>query len=973
MSRIYQGGSAESRYRQTDVGQAYRPQKAASSEKAAREWKQQVIADGDTQLRDLQRKSQAENLESRLTMQVETAGLKTQQLAEQIELQMDQQYEKDVLRKEQTHESLVMKLDAAELQAKNQVQNANMSAMKGAVSSILSFAGSAMQFAQVQGEINAREEAKQQVIDSGAWAFGSDYDVSTPAGASVVDQQNSQSLVEVAEETAVAQSGLNPVDQEAVRASIGVGQSDARVQRQISLGEASFTIGSRLTQAFNDPNRTITIRDTETGQLKSIRPMDAKSYELPQVAMALGQQLTREMGVQNADRYTAVKQYVPQLQNAINNLVAREQSGRLAGEQSSRQSAGFTRAGQVLETGDIGAAWSAYYEAAATSGIYKGDQVKITKAAVEAMVQDATPAQLEQLKNGGYRVFEGGPTFGNDKRFAGLIDEAIRNKNRGLITDFNQNEKFQSIELSNATNSFQEALMNADSPEATQAAHQAYEAKLESLAAAGNGKARLELAEQLSNSNNYNPDNANQLRARIEAGETFPEEFLVSELASGRINSNEYTELKRSGLATPEQKAKVYGGKEARNASNARGKSMVSQTLINNNLFLKNAATDIRNGIVSNISQDINKRRDAAVNSFIQSAGGPDKVNSADVQKFADNWLQTNVPTLLDGVTVDKDTGAVSGYEYMGQTIVTGRLSDNSIPVTKFTSAYIKNPDGSRYSATNYSDLPVQKLEAVAKSGTDINYAGDSILTREEKLAGAKAYVAGQAFPPSVVSKATALGVTPAYLVREQARGIGKELGAMPTQQIPQIKPGMEQVSYVPRSRLEMRALDVIGKYESDNVGSYNAVNQYGGRGGRSTGANLGMYSGDIRKMNQHGGRPLTDFTLGEIMALQAENGMSNSQWRDAGRLHAVGRYQFIGPTFKGVVSRMGLDKNLKFTPEVQDAMALDLLRTGGISQWVGPNDYATPQERATVKEMQRILRNPNATDAQLRRASLTL
>ena len=51
-----------------------------------------------------------------------------------------------------------------------------------------------------------------------------------------------------------------------------------------------------VTQAFNDQTG-YSIRDTATGQIKTIRPMDAKSYELPQVAMALGQQLTREMGV----------------------------------------------------------------------------------------------------------------------------------------------------------------------------------------------------------------------------------------------------------------------------------------------------------------------------------------------------------------------------------------------------------------------------------------------------------------------------------------------------------------------------------------------------------------------------------------------------------------------------------------------------------------------------------------------------
>ena len=915
MSRIYQGGSAESRYRQTDVGQAYNPVKAASSEKQAKEWRQQIVADGETRMRDLNRQIQAENTQSRLQMQVEASGLKVQQAAEQIELQMDQQYEKDILKQEQTHEQLEMKLDAAELQAKHQVQNANMSAMKGAVSSILSFAGSALQYAQVQGEIDAKEEAKQAKIDSGAWALEYDFDVSSPAGSSVVEQSNNQSLVEISEEAAISQTGLNPVDQEAVRATIGVGQSDARTQRQISLGEASATIGSRLTQAFNDPNRTITIRDAETGQLKTIRPMDAKSYELPQVAVALGQQLTREMGLHNADRYTAVTQYVPQLQNAINNLVSREQSGRLAGEQATRESAGFTRAGQVLATGDIGSAWSAYYEAAATSGLYKGDQVKITKAAVEAMVADATPAQLEQLKNGGYRVFEGGPTFGNDKRFTALIDDAIRSKNQGLIQDFNQDQRFQEIELSNATNSFQEALMNADSPEATQQAHQAYEARLESLAASGNGKARVELAAQLSNSNNYNPDNANNLRARIEAGETFPEEFLVGELASGRINSNEYNDLKRSGLATPEQKAAVYGGKEARNASNSRGKSMVSQTLIDKNPFLQNAPTDIRNGIVSNISQDINKRRDAAVNSYVQAAGGPEKVNAGDVQKFADDWLQRNVPSLLSGVTIDEKTGVVNGYTYLGQTATQ--------KVGGFSSAYIKNPDGTPYQAYNYSELSPQKLAAVANSGVDINYAGDSILTRQEKLAGAKAYVSGQAFPPSVVSKATALGVTPAYLVREQARGIGKELGAMPTQQPPsQVQKmglnGAGDPTDLRSGATYLRQMGVPAKgaaYLAGNIqqeSGWNGMRDWGGVYNPSTGAMDGT--------SRNGGL------------------VSWASWSDnPARLGKIEAY---------------LGKDISKATHAEQLSAM---------MWEMQTSY---------KDAYRVFMNPNATDAQLRRAS---
>ena len=39
--------------------------------------------------------------------------------------------------------------------------------------------------------------------------------------------------------------------------------------------------------------------------------------------------------------------------------------------------------------------------------------------------------------------------------------------------------------------------------------------------------------------------------------------------------------------------------------------------------------------------------------------------------------------------------------------------------------------------------------------------------------------------------------------------------------------------------------------------------------------------------------------TVGEIMALQESvPGMSNAEWYRQGRLHAVGRYQFIGDTF---------------------------------------------------------------------------
>lgn len=147
----------------------------------------------------------------------------------------------------------------------------------------------------------------------------------------------------------------------------------------------------------------------------------------------------------------------------------------------------------------------------------------------------------------------------------------------------------------------------------------------------------------------------------------------------------------------------------------------------------------------------------------------------------------------------------------------------------------------------------------------------------------------------------------------------------------------------------ERAALSVLAKYESGAAG-YDAVNQGGSNKGRTV---LG-YSGDIKGMSQHGGRSLTDMTIGEIKQLQYDDkSMSMDQWIAAGKLHAVGRYQFIGNTLPGVAARAGFGDDVKFTKAVQDKMAIQLIKERGISPWVGPSDKATPAERQLVKKVQ--------------------
>ena len=159
------------------------------------------------------------------------------------------------------------------------------------------------------------------------------------------------------------------------------------------------------------------------------------------------------------------------------------------------------------------------------------------------------------------------------------------------------------------------------------------------------------------------------------------------------------------------------------------------------------------------------------------------------------------------------------------------------------------------------------------------------------------------------------------------------------------------QTSSLPNPTLK-RAADIISKYESAGSGGYNAVNQGGEAGGTKIPA--GFYSGDFRNMPQHKGRDLTSLTIGEVMDLQADPGrskLSDADWVKQGKLHAVGRYQFIGSTLRGLVQRLGIPRTAKFTPELQDQLFLSLLKSGGLSQWVGPTNYATAEEKAIIEQ----------------------
>ena len=160
----------------------------------------------------------------------------------------------------------------------------------------------------------------------------------------------------------------------------------------------------------------------------------------------------------------------------------------------------------------------------------------------------------------------------------------------------------------------------------------------------------------------------------------------------------------------------------------------------------------------------------------------------------------------------------------------------------------------------------------------------------------------------------------------------------------------------VPMSDLQRKALDILAKYESKGSGDFNAVNQYGdkeGRGNKYTFPDGSTtFAGDYRNAPFNPTKKsLTSFTVGEILKLQYDDGsLSMRQWADQGKLHAVGKYQFIGNTLPGLVKRAKVPLSAKFDEKAQDILALQLMKERGITPWVGPSDEALPPERAIIE-----------------------
>lgn len=106
--------------------------------------------------------------------------------------------------------------------------------------------------------------------------------------------------------------------------------------------------------------------------------------------------------------------------------------------------------------------------------------------------------------------------------------------------------------------------------------------------------------------------------------------------------------------------------------------------------------------------------------------------------------------------------------------------------------------------------------------------------------------------------------------------------------------------------------LDLIGKTEgTDKARGYNETLGYG------------AFTG--------GDKNLVDMTLDQIDALQTRMlRHPKNKWNSS----ALGRYQIVRTTLRGLRKSMGLNGKERFTPELQDRMALKLLNWRGYQKY---------------------------------------
>ena len=158
-----------------------------------------------------------------------------------------------------------------------------------------------------------------------------------------------------------------------------------------------------------------------------------------------------------------------------------------------------------------------------------------------------------------------------------------------------------------------------------------------------------------------------------------------------------------------------------------------------------------------------------------------------------------------------------------------------------------------------------------------------------------------------------------------------------------ELQPGILDQENNSKQQLEKQMLDVIHSGESTldtKAGGYEAFNQ----GGAKEGEEVLGFSGTYGDHPANKGKKLVNMTIQEILDIQdsgydfekyPDTAEGQAKWEASGGIHAAGRYQFIRSGLRDAMELAGIKPKEKFTPEIQDKLAIALLVNRGPDWWV--------------------------------------
>ena len=172
----------------------------------------------------------------------------------------------------------------------------------------------------------------------------------------------------------------------------------------------------------------------------------------------------------------------------------------------------------------------------------------------------------------------------------------------------------------------------------------------------------------------------------------------------------------------------------------------------------------------------------------------------------------------------------------------------------------------------------------------------------------------------------------------------------------------LEGVLGSPQQEMETKMLDIIHSGESTvdvTGGGYEAFNQ----GGKDKGKTVVGFSGTYGDHPANKGKKLTNMTIQEILDIQDSGYDSDvypwtsegsKKWQASGGIHAAGRYQLLRGAIRDAMEFTGIKPTEKFTPEIQDKLAIAYLLHYGPSKWTSMVEN---------KELKELLKKYKETD----------